>query len=72
MEIMTGHPLHEKWEAAGSTIRTKRTAEGGGFFVADCWRSLGNEPEFAFDGNIADEVAERIVKLHNAEIEAQG
>ncbi len=68
---MTRHPLHEKWEAVGSTIRTKRTAEGGGFFVADCWRSYAAlNPEFAFEGNIADEVAERIVKLHNAEIEA--
>ena len=43
------------WEAAGSYVRTKRTASGGGFFVADCWRSWDPaNVEFAFDGSEAD------------------
>ena len=43
------------WEAAGSCVRTKCTVDGGGFFVADCWRSWDPaNVEFAFDGNEAD------------------
>jgi hypothetical protein len=52
-------------EAVGSTIRTKRTGEGGGFFIADCFRNWQEPGEFAFDGSEADENARRLSACWN-------
>lgn len=41
------------WEPCGSVVRTKRTDKGGGFFVADCYRSVQEPREYSGDGGEA-------------------